>query len=261
MLVGGALRLAVLWAAPFGVSACGAAAPAGHDVVSAVEVRGAAAAEVEDESNLLDGLATREDEIYDVDVLGKDLERIRRFYRARGYYAAVVRAARVVRVAPQKVRVEIEVALGAPVLVTRIDLAGTEALPSALAGEARRAVELKVGDRLDEALFHEAARDIEHALMDEGYAFAKVSERAEVSVVNRTARVEYRLTPGRPAVIGDIAVQGLGELDETAVRARLGLEKGARFSRRDLEAARRRLFGLGIFSAVDIKPNLKTPEN
>jgi outer membrane protein insertion porin family/translocation and assembly module TamA len=157
------------------------------------------------------------------------------------------------------VRVEIEVALGAPVLITRIELGGVDALPADLAGEARRAIELKVGDRLDEALFHGAARDIEHALMDEGYAFAKVSERAEVSVVNKTARLEYRLTPGRPAVIGAISIQGLDELDETAVRGRLGLEKGARFSRRELEAARRRLFGLGIFSAVDIKPNLNDP--
>jgi len=60
-------------------------------VITAVEIRGG---EVADEPDLEEGLASREDEIFDVDVLEKDLERIRRFYRSHGYYEASVSAAR-----------------------------------------------------------------------------------------------------------------------------------------------------------------------
>src|SRR5262245_34891754 len=93
--------------------ACASAPPLGHDVVSAVEIRGDAIAE---DPELEKGLATHEDEVFDQDVLEKDLERVRRFYRSHGHYDATVRAARVVRVAKQEVRVEIDVVPGAPVL-------------------------------------------------------------------------------------------------------------------------------------------------
>src|SRR5262245_56227730 len=116
--------------------ACASAPPLGQDVISAVEIRGDAIAE---DPELEVGLATHEDEPFDQDVLEKDLERIRRYYRARGHYDAVIRAARVVRVAKGKVRVEIEVAPGAPVLVSRIDLVGIDALPRDLAEAARDA--------------------------------------------------------------------------------------------------------------------------
>ena len=237
---------------------CASAPPLGHDAVSAVEVRGG---EVAEDPELEKGLATQEDEVFDADVLEKDLERIRRFFRARGYYDAAIRAARIVREGQQKVRVEIEVTPGAPVLVSKVDLLGLETLPSGLAREARNAVRLRVGDPIVEERFHQDARALEQVLGDAGFAFAKVVERAEVSVSRRMARVEYRATPGRKSVYGDIELRGLGELDADVVRGTLGLEKGAPYSKRELDAARKRLFALGVFSSVDIKPDLAHPEN
>ncbi|HVR20287.1 MAG TPA: POTRA domain-containing protein, partial [Polyangiaceae bacterium] len=253
-----ALRLAHGFVAVAFSVACASAPPAGHDAVSAVEIRGG---DVAEEPELAKGLATHEDELFDLDVLEKDLERVRRFYRAHGYYDAVIRAARVVRVAPQKVRVEIDVAPGAPVLVSRVDLVGLAELPKRLAGKVQKAVRLRVGEPMVEKQLHGDARAIESALADAGLAFGKVVEHAEVSVARRTARVEYRLTPGPRAVYGEVTLEGIGELDAGVIRATLDLEKGAPYSKRELEAARRRLFGLGVFSSVDVTPNLKNPES
>jgi outer membrane protein insertion porin family/translocation and assembly module TamA len=238
--------------------ACASAPPLGQDVISAVEIRGDAIAE---EPELDEGLATQEDELFDQDVLEKDLERIRRFYRARGHYDAIVRAARVVRVAKREVRVEIDVAPGAPVLVSRIDLVGIDALPRDLANAVRDAVRLRVGEPLVEKRLHDDARGVESALSDDGYAFAKVVERAEVSVPERKARIEYRLTTGPRAVYGDVTLEGTETLDADVVRAVIGLEKGAPYSKREIDAARRRLFDLGVFSTVEIKPNLRNPND
>ena len=226
--------------------------------MSAVEIRGG---DVAEDPELEKGLATHEDELFDLDVLEKDLERVRRFYRAHGYYDAAVRAARVVRVAPQKVRVEIDVEPGTPVLVSRVELVGLAELPKRLASEVKKAVRLRVGEPMVEKQLHGDARAIESALADAGLAFGKVVEHAEVSVSRRTARVEYRLTPGPRAVYGEVTLEGTGELDADVIRATLGLEKGAPYSKRELEAARRRLFGLGVFSSVDVTPNLKNPES
>jgi outer membrane protein assembly factor BamA len=243
-------------AAAFAI-ACASAPPAGLDAVTAVDIRGG---EVAEEPELEEGLATREDDVFDSDVLEKDLERIRRYYRARGYYEASIDAARVVRVEPQKVRVEIDVSPGPPVVVSHVALSGLASLPDELARAARAAIVLRVGAPLVEQRLHDDARAVEAALADAGLAYAKVVERADVSVSRRTARVEYKLTPGPRAVYGDVRIEGLGELDADVVRSTLGLERGAAYSKRELEAAKRRLFALGVWSSVDVKPDLSPPE-
>ena len=238
--------------------ACASAPPIEQDIVSALEIRGGTVAKQPD---LAEGLATRADEAFDADVLEKDLERIRRYYRAQGYYEAEIRAARVVRVGSEKVRVEVDVNPGEPVLVSKVELVGIEALPKEVAREVRRVVQRRIAHPIVEKRLHEDARDIERILADRGYAFARVIERALVSETRRTAHVEYRLEPGPKAVYGDIKIDGLGSLDREVVLARLGLRKGERYSKRELDSARRRVFKLGVFSAVEITPNLDNPEN
>jgi len=235
--------------------ACGSA-PLKQDVVSAVDITGG---EVAEEKALEAGLATREDAVFDADVLTKDLVRIQRFYRAHGYYEASIRAARVVRVGKQKVRVEVDVSPGTPVLVSKLELVGIATVSQDLQKEVTRVVRLRKGERLVEAHLHDDARAVEHALADAGFAFAKVVETAEVSVMRRTARVRYAVTPGRQAVYGDVRLEGLGEFDEGVVRDTLGLQKGEPYSKRQLDAARKRLFELGVFSTVSIEPDLGNP--
>jgi len=56
-------------------------------------------------------------EVFEETILERDLERLRRYYRARGYYDARVLAARVITVDEHHVRVEIRVNEGEPVRV------------------------------------------------------------------------------------------------------------------------------------------------
>jgi outer membrane protein insertion porin family/translocation and assembly module TamA len=256
--VPGALRRIVLLATSFVAGACASAPPVGQDIVTAVDIRGG---DVAREPELEKGLATHDGNVFDGDVLAKDLERVLRFYRAHGYYEAAVRAARVVREGAHDVRVEIDIDPGAPVRVVRLDIEGLATLPPDLARGAARASELRVGQPLVEQRLHEDARAIELLIADAGYAFVKVEERADVAIAKRAAWVKYRVAPGPKAVFGEVTLAGLGSLDASIVRSTVGLERGEPYSRDDLEAAKRRLFALGVFSSVDIVPDLKHPEN
>ena len=248
-------------AALLGVSSCSLFAcahtpPPGIQIVTALDIRGDSTGE---ESELRRGIATRPDAAYDPTTLTKDLARIQRFYRARGYYDATTRAARVLTGEKDRVRVEIVVAPGEPVRVTRIDLQGLEQLRKSVVARARDALQLELGAPLDERRLHEDARALETALANDGFAFVRVEEQAEVSVASKTAKLQYRVTPGPEAVIGEVQIDGLNSFDRRVVYGKLALEPGMRFSRRALDRARRRVLELGVFSSVEVKAVLDNP--
>jgi outer membrane protein insertion porin family/translocation and assembly module TamA len=233
-----------------------ARSPAGHRIVTAVDIQGGPAA---DDAELKHGIATRADASYDPSVLAKDLERIERRYRALGYYDAKVSAARVVNTSPDRVRVEIAVEPGAPVRIARIDVHGADELPADAASHLRAARLLRAGAPLNEGRLHQDARDMENGLADDGFAYAHVTESATVSVQQKSAVVTYTVKAGPRVRIGAIQIEGLRAFDERIVRGKLLLDPGARYSRRALELARRRLYELGVFSSVDVTPVLDNP--
>src|SRR3954462_15290423 len=83
-----------------------------------------------DLDDALGGLATaaprkllwveRERDVYDANLVARDLERIERFYRARGYYDVKVVAARVESVGERQVEIEVHVMPGPRVMVRRV---------------------------------------------------------------------------------------------------------------------------------------------
>jgi len=256
--LGGRIRRALVALVALIAVACGHTSQSGHQVVTGVDIRGDTTGA---EAELRRGIATRKDASYDPETLGKDLARIQRLYQARGYYEATTRAARVLTDDKDKVAVEIVVDPGAPVRVSRIDLSGIEGLPKSSVEEARDALKLKVGAPLDERRLHEDARAIEVALADDGFAFVRVEEHATVAIAHKTATLEYRVTAGPEAVIGEVQIEGLQSFDRRVVYGRLRLEPGERFSRRALDRARRRVSELGVFSSVEVKAVLDHPED
>lgn len=249
------------WALLLGFSAlsplaCAHAPLPGNQVIAALDIRGDTTGE---ESDLRRGIATQPDASYDPNTLAKDLARIQRFYRARGYYDATTRAARVLTGDPNRVRVEIVVEPGVPVRVTRIDLIGVDALPKRVVADTRDALQLQLGAALDERRFHEDARSIESLLANQGFAFVQVEETARVSLSRHQATLEYHVKPGPVAVIGEVQIEGLNSFDRRVVEGKLALDRGMRFSRRALDRARRRVFELGVFSNVEIKAVLDNP--
>jgi outer membrane protein assembly factor BamA len=240
-------------------------------VVSAVEVRGTAPVDIEpledklatSETSLLFGVFPRllEYSTYDRAVLAKDLARIERFLRARGYYEAKVRATRVVHTDEHHVTVEIDVALGVPVLVTRIDPSGLALLPIEVVGAAVSSIRMREGELFDEDRFESDKQALFRALADGGFAFAKVNARADVDVAAHAVVVSYAAELGPRARFGPIRISGLGEIPERPVRATLDIQEGSPYSASELEDAKKALLNLGVFTSVDIVEDRSHPES
>ena len=246
--------------------------PGEAPVVSAVELEGADAV---DPNDVLGRLATASSprflgiwdgvvfdyEVFDQTLLEHDLERIERYYRARGYYEAQVTAARVVTTDSHHVRVELRVVEGTPVLIAGdVTTPGLERLPFAAAVAANRAVTPHPGDRFDEAVYERSKADIVRALADDGYAFAKVEGRVQVDIARHEATVRIDVTPGPHAVFGPVRIVGLKEIPEGPIRRNLDLREGKDYSRAELEDSRTALVNLGVFATVDVRQDLSHPE-
>jgi outer membrane protein insertion porin family/translocation and assembly module TamA len=226
-----------------------------------------------DTDPLLEGLATAETPLlfgviprvleystYDPAVLAKDLERIERWFRARGYYEAKVTAARVVHLDERYVRVEIEVRHGPLVIVKRVDPAGIALLPLEVAGPAVSSISMRAGDVFDEAEFEADKRALLRVLTDGGYAFAKVKANARVDIARRSADIDYAVELGPRARLGAITIVGERTVPDAPVFETLGLEADDPYSTQEIEDAQKALVNLGVFASVEIVEDRSHPE-
>ncbi|HVW24889.1 MAG TPA: POTRA domain-containing protein [Polyangiaceae bacterium] len=246
--------------------------PGDAPVVSAVDLEGADAVPAKDVLARLSTAASPrflgiwdgvvfDYEVFDETLLERDLERIQRFYRARGYYEAQVTAARVVTTDKHHVRVELRVSEGVPVLIAgNVTMPGLEKLPFPAALAASRAMKLRPGEPFDEDAYERAKADVQRALADEGYAFTKVDGHVKVDVAHHEATVRIDVTPGVYARFGAVRIVGLKEIPEGPIRKNLDLVEGKPYSRSELEDARTALVNLGVFATVDVREDLSRPE-
>lgn len=248
--------------------------PEGRSAVDAVTTKGT---DKVDEADVLDQIATApttkflglfrgviyDYEVFDPYVLERDLQRIERYYHARGYYDAHARAGRFVRTSSGHVRVEIVVEEGTPILDGAVDVTGLEGLPGDVADEARHAAEHRLhgGRPFEEDAFKQAEADVKKALTDHGYAFAKVTSDAYVDVAHKVANTTFAVVPGPPATFGPIHLEGLGDsgIEEGPVLRTLDLHEGDPYSTASIDAASQALVDLGVFASVEVTPEIEDP--
>lgn len=200
-------------------------------------------------------------ELFDRSVVQRDLERVERYYRARGYYEAQARAGRIHYKDPRHVEVTIEVVEGEPVLTREARIEGIEGLSRRDARAVRSAVKrlVKVGEPFEEEPYAKAERAMERALTDRGYAWAKVERRADVDLPGHFARLYFTASVGPKATFGPVKIDGLGELPEPPVQRAIDIAKGEPYSTESLNAAQQAVLNLGTFSSVEITPELPEP--
>ncbi len=206
-------------------------------------------------------------ERFDRLVLERDLQRVERYYRARGFYEARVRAARVLRTGDSTVRVEIFVDEGPPTKISAVGLElmdPTSPLPSDpedLGPSVTNAKNtLEVGALFEEEKFEETKRKITRAMTDRGYAYAEVVARAHVDRAKNEATVTFLVKSGPPCTFGPIAITGHGDLPERPLYAAIDIKPGERFSTDALESAQVALTDTGVLGSVSLEVYRSPPD-
>lgn len=194
-------------------------------------------------------------ELFNYPVLGADLARIERYYRARGFYRARALAARVRHTTDRRVEVQVQVYEGPPTLVSRLEWDGIQPLPAPVRQAAVVAFNagLAVGDTLTEAQLEQAAEETKRRLMNLGYAHAQVHPVALVDMPTDRALVRIEVQAGPKVTLGEIRITGLGRLPEEPVRVALGLKPGDPYSPAALREAQQAVIDLGVFSDARVE--------
>ncbi len=204
-------------------------------------------------------------------VLDQDLERVLRWYRARGYYEA-----KVVRVdydpveaavpggagdcdpAHDECTVSIIVTVdeGQPTTIEGVRLEGLEGTEATAGVLTPGSLGLELGKPIDEAYYDDAKAALVKALRAAGYAGATVEGRVDVDRASHRARVVLRAQPGPLCTFGRLTVSGQVTLPEAPIAAAANLQSGARYDPEVLREIQAEVFALGAFSAVDVEEKL-----
>ncbi len=249
-------------------------------VVRSIRIEGAHYVE---EDRILEHIATEEtpevlglfrspwvdERVLDPFALQRDVERVVRYYQARGYYDARVVSTQVIPVdpaavdptdsLPEEVDVVIRVEEGRPVLVRSVVLEGTEHLDPRFVWSLREIDRLKPGEVFDERDYDRQKAALTNELLDAGYARAAVTGEVRVQPAQYAADATFTLASGVQCTLGEIRIEGLQDVDEDRVRAAIWIEEGQPYSATELVLAQRDVYDLGVFASVDVRPDLAAP--
>ncbi len=273
-----ALAAALALAVALALGGC-TSIPAGRSSIDALNIEGTDAI---DESTVAEKLATTptekfiglfrgvvyDYEVYDPSVVQRDLARIERYYRGKGFLEAHARAGRVAEVSPGHVRVDIVVQEGPPTLNRGVRIDGLGVVPPAIANGVFAAAQgaLPVGARFDEDGYTKAKTAVLKALTDRGYAYATSTSDASIDLGAHAADYVFTVVPGPVAKFGAITFEGLDpkgakpqEIGEAPLLRAMNIDPGETYSTEAIDDATQALLELEVFSAVTIEPQLTQP--
>ncbi|MGD8367046.1 MAG: BamA/TamA family outer membrane protein [Desulfobacterales bacterium] len=204
--------------------------------------------------------------------LKDDQERIRQFYRARGFYHTRIDAEAEPTGDEAKkttgesggplpvVRVVFSVKEGPPVTISEVRVDTFSAEPSE--EELLHQVPLKKGQIFTESDYRAAKKSLERSFQNRGFPFPKIEGRVRVDVRENLARVVFTVDPGRALCFGAVKiVQEGATVSETVVLRALRFKTGEPYSASAVEQSRRNLINLDVFRSALILPGQPEADN
>jgi translocation and assembly module TamA len=147
----------------------------------------------------------------------------------------------------EEAKIAIAFNLGPLFHLGRIELTGE------VPAKAASALKLSSGEPAVASEVLAAADRMRTALAEDGYAFAKVDPpHARQNAAQQVLNLSFHLTPGARYRLGEIRLTDLARTNESYVRRRLRIKTGDQYRASAIEATRRDLLGVGVFTQVTV---------
>lgn len=190
--------------------------------------------------------------VFDPVTFENDLERLRRYYEARGYYDTAIEHDLTVDEENARLSIALRIVEGRPVFISAVDVAvtgdqpGQPALPEKLP--------VQSGAVFQEGAYQEAERVLKETFLRGGFAHVETTRKAQVNPEAQQAQIWYSIAPGPPTRFGDTAIGGKTKVDDELIRRELAYGRGENFSSDKIAQTRAKLLALDLFSSVRVAP-------
>jgi outer membrane protein assembly complex protein YaeT len=191
--------------------------------------------------------------------MNSDLNVLRAFYRGRGFEYVDVRLDKIERDSlNRRVQIHICISEGQRMHVGEVTVVSDryEMRPSEM-----RRLATKPGVPLIHQNVRQDARDIRQTLGRAGFLAASVVPSIEFDSVKNLAHVTFNVTEGPKAEIGKIELEGNRGIADVVLKRELAFRAGDTLRLRAIQQSERRLYGTGLFSYVQIRPDFDTTRN
>jgi outer membrane protein assembly complex protein YaeT len=192
---------------------------------------------------------------FDPSTFAADLERLQRFYEARGYYETGVTYDLQVDDKAALVTALVQIQEGRPITVAAVDVqvasdtTKAQAMPSL-----PEKLPLQSGALFTEEAYQQSEQVFREFFLQRGHAHVETQRKAEVDLAQDHARVWYTVQPGPQAVFGPTRVEGTKNVDPHLILRELTYQPGEQFSLKKIAESRQKILDLELFRAVDIAP-------
>ena len=201
------------------------------------------------QTNLLSFLKSTN--IYDPDRLNLDRELLRQFYLKNGYAdARIISATADLDRDGRGFFITFTIEEGERYRFGPIDV--ESALPSVNIDALRGVILTRTGRVYNSEKVEKTVEALTVEVSQQGYAFGQVRPRFERDEASHTMGIVYTIEEGPRIYIERINIVGNFRTQDDVIRREFRLAEGDAFNRLLVEAARKRLRGLGFFKTVDV---------
>ncbi|MGH7597966.1 MAG: BamA/OMP85 family outer membrane protein [bacterium] len=192
---------------------------------------------------------------FSVEEFQRDLQRIVKFYELEGYFQARVLDHKIMADdEKQQVRLWVKVEENQPTRVIDIKLAGPDPLePLPKVESLFKALTVKVGEPLREAALRSSQVALATDLTNHGFPFAHAAAEVKREAASQTAKIVFRVNPGRECRFGEVQVNGNKKIPQRIIRDELPFVPGEMFSQRRIIEGQQRVYRLELFQSVNVR--------
>jgi len=198
---------------------------------------------------------------YIADDFKKDLARLEKYYKGKGYRNARVLSDSVYFDDQKNLNIDIKVEEGPKYYFGNIDVVGNNHYSTPFI---KSILGVKKGDVYNGPLISKRiddpskpdAESITNLYQNNGYLFSRIN-LVEKGVRKDTIDYELRIYEGKPAIFNNITVEGNQRTNDKVIYRELRTIPGAVYSKQNIIRSIRELAQLGFFDAEKISPDLK----
>lgn len=184
--------------------------------------------------------------IYKESVIKEDINRIRSFYRNRGYLD-VKAEYETTKTNKNKLIVKIDIREGNKYITGKIKIKGNKKFTGK---EIRKNLSMKEGDVFTHKKLKQDIANIQSFYFGKGYIFADLKTDTVLDPKTGRIDVKYLVKEGQLAYIDKIKIKGNTKTKDIVIRRELKIYPGEKFNGKKLRESKRRLDRLGIFQSV-----------